>query len=634
MKPSPAEVLGDLSQEGDVARWSSPSALPPLPGSAPAAPAPTPPALTPLWRVWLALWGPFPFLNWLGLLGALRPRLLPPELRWLIWAFVGLSLLGALFTPRPQAALVVGGLRALFLVGLLITGWQLGRARHLLALLPGLVAVLITALAYTAVQTGLNTGLLGRLLHPSYQYVSLGLAAALTLWLAVFWPERTGGPDMTDRAGRPGWQALGWQALGWQALGWQTPLRWGAGLLAAVVLVLGGSRAPLAAALIGLLIGALCSGRADYSTVPAGARRGRLNGGQLNRWRLGGGVAAALLVAGGFTLLAFRPELVRPRLAQSAAVTHLTQLGLNGRGTYWEEATGVFRALPLGGTGVGQLGNAVRSTQENCFQGWPTQNVGCPGWMLRLSRQPWFAPARKLSWLAHNGALHSLAETGLIGTAALFLMLGLVLAAAFASRSALLIAVVTGYSVVNLFDNSATLPSLAVSEVFWLAGGVALREGYQHTGRASSFFAVGASLVWRAPVWGAGLLLLTLVPVVVPGLLPASGTPPRLLALNVARQAAGADVSTLHLGLGNLSGGGISGGSPSGGLPRLRLELCTPVCGVERVQDLTPDADGQWWGAVALPRLLPGTTVRLQVLPPETGFLAVRPLGEVVWKQP
>lgn len=613
MKPSPAEVSENLCREGDAARWSSPSALPPLPGLAPAVPT-----LTPLWRVWLALWGPFPFLNWLGLLGALRPRLLPPELRWLIGAFVGLSLLSALFTPRPLAALVVGGLRALFLVGLLVTGWQLGRVRHLLALLPGLVAVLITALAYTAVQTGLNTGLLGRLLHPSYQYVSLGLAAALTLWLAVFWPERTG------RAGRPGWQTLGWQPS----------LRWGAGLLAAVVLVLGGSRAPLAAALIGLLVGALCSSRADYGTVPAGARRGQLNGGQLNRWRLGGGVATVLLVAGGFTLLAFRPELVRPRLAQSAAVTHLTQLGLNGRGTYWEEAAGVFRALPLGGTGVGQLGNAVRSTQENCFQGWPTQSVGCPGWMLRLSRQPWFAPARKLSWLAHNGALHSLAETGLIGTAALFLMLGLVLAAAFASRSALLIAVVTGYSVVNLFDNSATLPSLAVSEVFWLAGGVALREGYQHTGKASSFFAVGASLVWRAPVWGAGLLLLTLVPVVLPGLLPASGTPPRLLALNVARQAAGADVSTLHLGLGNLSGGGISGGSSSGGLPRLRLELCTSICGVERVQDLTPDAGGEWWGAVALPRLLPGTTVRLQVLPPETGFLAVRPLGEVVWKQP
>ena len=284
-------------------------------------------------------------------------------------------------------------------------------------------------------------------------------------------------------------------------------------------------------------------------------------------------------------------------------------------------------ALPLGGTGVGQLGNAVRSTQDNCFQGWPTQDVGCPGWMLSLSAQPWFAPARKLSWLAHNAALHSLAETGLIGTAALFLMLGLVLAAAFASRSALLAAVVTGYSVVSLFDNPATLPSLAVSEVFWLAGGVALREAYQNTGGASRLS--GASLVRRAPIWGAGLLLLTLVPVLLPGLLPVSDPPPRLLALNVSRQAAGAGVSTLYLGLGNLSGQDVSGG-----LPRLRLELCAPVCGVERVQDLTPDAGGEWWGAVALPRLLPGTTVRLQVLPPEAGFLAVRPLGEVVWKQP
>ncbi len=613
MKPS-AELPGDLPQEGDAARRSSPPLLSPaaLPGLAPDAPGPTPLTPTPpiptpstpspLWRVWLALWGPVPVLNWLGVLGAFRPRLLPPELRWLMGAYVGLSLLGALFTPRPLAALVVGGLRALFLVGLVVTGWRLGRARHLLALLPGLVAVLVTALAYTAVQTGLNTSLPGRLLHPSYQYVSLGLAAALTLWLAAFWPGGAGSPDRAVN------------------VNWHTPLRWGAGLLAAVVLVLGGSRAPLAAALIGLLVGALRGGGVR-------SKSWRLNG-----WWLGAPLAAALLVAGGLLLLTPGPglvqsKLVQSRLAQSAAATHLTQLGLNGRDTYWEEAAGVFRALPLGGTGVGQLGNAVRSTQENCFQGWPTQGVGCPGWMLRLSAQPWFAPARKLSWLAHNAALHSLAETGLIGTAALFLMLGLVLAAAVASRSALLVAVVTGYSVVGLFDNPATLPSLAVSEVFWLAGGVALREAYQQTGGASGFS--GASLIRRAPLWGAGLLLLTLVPVVLPGLLPASGPPPRLLALNVARQAAGADVSTLYLGLGTLSRG-----RPSGGLPRLRLELCTPVCGVERVQDLTPDAGGEWWGAVALPRLLPGSTVRLQVLPPEAGFLAVRPLGEVVWKQP
>ncbi len=616
MKPSAAEVPGDLPQEENAARTPAPPLLPPeaLPGPLPAAPALMPPTPPPLWRIWLALWGPVPVLNWLGVLGAFRPRLLPPELRWLMGAFVGLSLLGALFTPRPQAALVVGGLRALFLVGLVVTGWRLGRARHLLALLPGLVAVLITALVYTAVQTGLNPGLLGRLLHPSYQYVSLGLAAALTLWLAMFWPARAGSPD---EAGRPGWQ---------------TPLRWGAGLLAGVVLILGGSRAPLAAALIGLLVGALRSGRVGSGTVLAGTRHGwlqsgRLNIGRLNIGRVCGGLAAALLVAGGLMLLAPKSGLVQSRLAQGAAATHLTQLGLNGRGTYWEEAAGVFRALPLGGTGVGQLGNAVRSSQDNCLQGWPTQGVGCPGWMLSLSAKPWFAPARKLSWLAHNAALHSLAETGLIGTAALFLMLGLVSAAAFASRSALLIAVVTGYSVVGLFDNPATLPSLAVSEVFWLAGGVALREAYQQTGKGSRLS--GALFVRWAPVWGAGLLLLTLVPVVLPGLLPVSGPPPQLLALNVARQAAGAGVSTLYLGLGQLSGQDVSGG-----LPRLRMELCAPVCGVERVQDLTPDAGGEWWGAVALPRLLPGTTVRLQVLPPEAGFLAVRPLGEVVWKQP
>ena len=548
---------------------------------------PGPAAVPPLWRGWLALWGPFPFLNWLGLLGALRFRLLPLELRWLLGAALGLHLLSGLFAPHPLAAVTLGGLRSLFMLGLVVTGWQLGRARQLLSLLPGLVAVLITALIYTVMQTGPGAGLSGRLLHPSYQYVSLGLAAALTLWLAVWWPGGSSG----QRGRTSGWP----------------PLRWASGLLAALVLVLGGSRAPLAAALIGLALGALCSGPVKrLGSMLAGVRR----------WWL----PAALILVGGVTVLALSPAR-SPGLLNGAAATHLTQLGLNGRDTYWEEAAGVFRALPLGGSGVGQLGNLVRSTQENCFQGWPTQGVGCPGWMLSLAAQPWFAPARKLSWLAHNAALHSLAETGLIGTAALFLMLGLMVAAALASRSALLIAVVTGYSVVNLYDNAATLPSLAVSEVFWLAGGVALREAYQVTGGA-----FGAHLLRRAAAWGAGLLLLTLVPVLLPALLPAPAPPPRLLALNVGAQAASAGTSTLYLGLGGLP---VAAGDPL----RLRLELCTPVCGVERVQDLTPDAGGEWWGAVTLPRLA-ATTVRLQVLPPQGGLLAGRPLGEVVWRQP
>ena len=554
---------------------------------------PVPAAVPPLWRGWLALWGPFPLLNWLGMLGALRFRLLPLELRWLLGAALGLHLLSSLFTPHPQAALILGSLRSLFIAGLVVTGWRLGRARQLLNLLPGLVAVLITALIYTAMQTGPGAGLPGRLLHPSYQYVSLGLAAALTLWLAVWWP---GG-----RSSGPGWQTSGWQTL-----------RWASGLLAALVLLLGGSRAPLAAALIGLALGGWCSGSVkDWGSVAAGVRR---------RWLL-----VALILGGGVTVLALGVGRSAAPLTSgllNGAATHLTQLGLNGRDTYWEEAAGVFRALPLGGSGVGQLGNLVRSNQENCFQGWPTQGVGCPGWMLSLAARPWFAPARKLSWLAHNAALHSLAETGLIGTTALFLLLGLMVAAALASRSALLISVITGYSVVSLFDNAATLPSLAVSEVFWLAGGVALREAYQVTGGAFRFFCLR-----RAAAWGAGLLLLTLVPVLLPELLPASGPPPRLLALNVGTEAASAGSSTLFLGLGRLP---VAGGGPL----RLRLELCTPICGVERVQDLTPDAGGEWWGAVGLPRLAATTTVRLQILPPQGGLLGGRPLGEVVWRQP
>jgi|GEM_PF-1345496 len=529
--------------------------------------------------LWLALWGPVPALNWLAFLGALRVRALPPELRWLLLGFLGLQLLSAGFTPTPLVGLGVGLLRGLFLIGLVVTGWLLGSARALSALLPGLVAVLITALAYSALHGNL---LHSRLSHPSYQMVSLGLAAALTLWLAVFWPR-----------------ALGGRARNW--------IRGGAVLLALTVLLLGGSRAPLMAALLGVAVAAAMTRRRGPTRRTA--------------WKPM--ALAALLAGGGAALWATQAQERLP----SAAGAHLTQLGLNSRDTYWEEAANVFRASPLGGSGVGQLGSRVLSTQENCFQGGQTQTVGCPAWMLKLGAQPWFAPARKLSWLAHNVALQNLAETGVVGAAGYFLVLGLVVAAAFATRRPLLIAAVTGYSVVNLFDNSTMLPSLAVSEVFWLVGGVALREVYRQgvwpgqvrSGRTRFHSTVAG----RASVWGGGLLLVSLVPVLLPYLIPSSAVPPALLALNVARSGAVEGQTTLHLGLGSLPGP-----------VRLRLERCAPVCGVERVQDIAPDSRLEWWGALPFPELSPGTTLKLQVLPPETSLLSARPLGEFVWQGP
>lgn len=556
---------------GDAAGRASP----PSPGLAPE--RPTLPV-----RLWLALWAPLPLLNWLSVLNVARLGTLPPALRWLMTGFVTLQLLSSVFTAQPLVSAGVALLRSLFLVGLLVTGWQLGRARSLLALLPGLVVVLLSALLYSLHRYGFSGLLHARLQHPSYQMVSLGLAAGLTLWLAVCWPAPIG-------QHRPGGRWFIW------------PARALCAALALGVLVLGQSRAPLAAALLGVLAAGVAA---------LGHRSRRAQG-----WGL---AAVLLLVGGGVYLTAGSLNGGSPGSSPTTG-SHLAQLGLNSRDTYWEEAANVFRAAPLGGSGVGQLGNATRSTQDNCFQGGPTYSVGCPAWELRLSAQPWFAPARKLSWLAHNVALQNLAESGLIGSAGYFLMLGLVVAAALLSRQPLLIAVITGYSVVNLVDNSTMLPSLAVSEVFWLAGGAALRE----VDRTNLWTSVSRPLA-LASLWGGALLLLSLLPVALPAHWPArGGRAPTVLAVNAARQGAALGPTTLHLGLGQLPG-------PL----RLRLELCTPVCGVERVQDISPDKHAEWWGALALPQLQPGQRVRGQLLPPESGFLSARPLAEVSWRQP
>ena len=89
----------------------------------------------------------------------------------------------------------------------------------------------------------------------------------------------------------------------------------------------------------------------------------------------------------------------------------------------------------------------------------------CPAWLGSFSG----------AWLiAHNAWLHWLMETGVIGLAGLLAVYGYGLWAAARSRDPLLIALLYGYSAMNVVDVVIAVPSPHFAEVWWAALGISL----------------------------------------------------------------------------------------------------------------------------------------------------------------
>lgn len=384
------------------------------------------------WNVWLALLPVLPPLALLGVLGLARLRQFPRPVLWMVGAYGLSQVMAALLAPQPGLALLLGLWRGALLVGLLALGGTLGDPRALRHLRLGLLVVYVTALVNGfALQGWALTQL--RLTHPYYTPVSLALAGALGLWLAL------------DRHPGERWCA------GWA---WRLPL----GSLGLLSALLSGSRGPLGVALLGALLL---------------AARGR-------RQLLGVAGAAALLVA-----------LSLSGVLQGTALQRLGSLDATGRDLIWNDTLSVAHAHPLGGVGSYLLGERIAPPGQPCvwFEALEVRGIPCPAAVARLDHM----------WLiAHNGFLQALAETGLIGTAGLFLLLGALLAAALASGQPLAITVVLGLLLADLTDNVTLVPGPVFSEVFWLVGGWALAR------RATSWPA--------AALWGGGALALTAFP--------------------------------------------------------------------------------------------------------------------------
>ncbi len=325
--------------------------------------------------------------------------------------------------------------------GFMAVGASLSSSRQLAPLGVGLAVVYVTALGLT-VEGGLNP-LSQRLGHPYMTPITLGLAGAAGIWLGLF-------------AGGRLW--------------WRVPL----GTVALGILLLSGSRGPLAAALIGTALGFAVR--------------------QSRRVALGILTGAALL-AGGF-YLGQRLEL--------PAINRLSNADTSGRDLVWNNALSVIHSAPVSGVGSYRLGTRLSPPGEGCTL-WPAADGSvqpCPAWIDRLG-QPWL--------IAHNVTLQELAESGPLGLLGLFVLLGVGAAAAWRQRDALGLAVLSGLLIATANDNTLIVPGPFVGELFWVTVGAVLARMPQRSP------AVG----WAGGVTAAGLLAALSFPLLVGALRPA-----------------------------------------------------------------------------------------------------------------
>ncbi|KEF33583.1 hypothetical protein RDMS_11670 [Deinococcus sp. RL] len=319
-----------------------------------APPSATPP---PRWLPpWLALLPAAYVLSPLALLSLPWLRQLPRPAWWVLGFYALSQQLPALFSPEPFLASLLALGRTLLMLGLMGVGVALGDARQLRGMRWGLALVFLTALLYSGL--GGTDLVIGRLSHPYMTPITLGLAGALGVWLALFGGGR---------------------------LWWRLPFA----LLAAGVLLLSGSRGAVAATLVGALAGYV------------------LQGGR--RWA-GGLLAAAALLAGGFYL------------GQRLDIGALTRLGTadaTGRDVLWYNVLSVIQSEPWSGVGSYRLGTRLTPPGGTCelFASPSGAVPECPVWLERLGN-PWLiAHNVTLQQWAETGPLGVLGLFLLLGTA-------------------------------------------------------------------------------------------------------------------------------------------------------------------------------------------------------------------------
>ena len=137
----------------------------------------------------------------------------------------------------------------------------------------------------------------------------------------------------------------------------------------------------------------------------------------------------------------------------------------SGREFIWRDAISGWQTSPLGGVGAYQGGPYLTYLYKDGCQLTPTlarNEISCPASLTRWSSV----------WLiAHNAWLHWLLETGVTGTSGLIAVMGYALWRAARQGDPLTVAVLYGFTAMNVVDVVVALPSPHFAELWWVCVG-------------------------------------------------------------------------------------------------------------------------------------------------------------------
>lgn len=228
-----------------------------------------------------------------------------------------------------------------------------------------------------------------------------------------------------------------WLVMFWRgAAAWW---RWPAGLLALATFIAAGSRGPLLALAVGSLAALALGGQ---------QRRG---------WVMLPTLLVVILASASTSLnLPFKP------------LDRLLNDQTSGREYVWQDAVRGWQTSPVGGVGPYQGGPYLTYLYKDGCQLTPTlqrNKIECPEQLSRWSSV----------WLiAHNAWLHWLLESGVIGLSGLLAVMGYALWRSAQQGDPFVLAVLFGYTAMNVVDVVIAVPSPHFSELWWVCVGLAL----------------------------------------------------------------------------------------------------------------------------------------------------------------
>lgn len=229
-----------------------------------------------------------------------------------------------------------------------------------------------------------------------------------------------------------------WLVMFWRgAAAWW---RWPAGLLALATFIAAGSRGPLLALAVGSLAALALGGQ---------QRRG---------WVMLPALLVVILASASTSLnLPFKP------------LDRLLNDQTSGREYVWQDAVRGWQTSPVGGVGPYQGGPYLTYLYKDGCQLTPTlqrNKIECPEQLSRWSSV----------WLiAHNAWLHWLLESGVIGLSGLLGVMGYALWRSAQQGDPFVLAVLFGYTAMNVVDVVIAVPSPHFSELWWVCAGISLR---------------------------------------------------------------------------------------------------------------------------------------------------------------